>query len=812
MAKQPGSRRQLVPTSQALLITATNERPQASCYLIAMATAARRTGRPKIKPPKKHGPEFSAEKTWNALSQNIREIQNHNAASLSFEENYRYAYNMVLYKEGDMLYRGVCNLIASNLDQLAEQHIIPRFPAGSINDRLQRSQAGELLLKALREVWDDHVSNMTKLGQLLKYMDRIYTKNANVPETWDKGVELFLKHVIRSPIKDHLVSGILDQVQCERDGHTINRSAVKGCVDVLLWLETGNSITVYKKELEPPFLKESEAFYKDESRHLLDTCDAPEYLQRVEARFESEDSRIHHYLSPQTSAAIKQILQDHLLTPNLSAVISMPNSGLDVMIDANKLDDLSRLYRLFMQVPTGLPVLRKSLRESIIRRGKELNDASLGAGTADAEGDGPREEKGKGKARPVNTVLPAVTWVQDVLALKDRFDQVWKEAFQSDRDLEAAINEAFESFVNAHGKAPEYTSLFIDDHLKRGLKGKSDDEVDVVLGKTITVFRYITDKDVFERYYKSHLAKRLLHGRSVNDDAERGMLAKLKLESGFQFTSKLEGMFNDIKLSNDAMVEYREYIQSRTAPAIELSVTVMTTTFWPISPPAVPCAVPDILAEACKSFEGFYFSRHSGRRLTWSMALGNADVRTRFKTRTHDLNVSTYALIILLLFENLAESDFLTYEEIKEGTGIEEHELKRNLQSLACAKFRILKKHPPGRDIHEEDSFSFNHDFSEKMQRIKISTISSKPETTRERQETNERIDEERKFQIEACIVRVMKDRKHLAHNALVNEVTKQLSSRFHPDPLAIKRRIEGLIEKEYLERCEDRKSYNYLA
>lgn len=85
-------------------------------------------------------------------------------------------------------------------------------------------------------------------------------------------------------------------------------------------------------------------------------------------------------------------------------------------------------------------------------------------------------------------------------------------------------------------------------------------EVDTVLDKTITVFRYVTDKDVFERYYKGHLAKRLLLGRSVSDDAERGMLAKLKVECGYQFTQKLEGMFNDMKISADHMSAYREHL------------------------------------------------------------------------------------------------------------------------------------------------------------------------------------------------------------------------------------------------------------
>lgn len=85
-----------------------------------------------------------------------------------------------------------------------------------------------------------------------------------------------------------------------------------------------------------------------------------------------------------------------------------------------------------------------------------------------------------------------------------------------------------------------------------------------MLDKTITLFRFITEKDSFERYYKSHLARRLLFNRSVSDDAERGMLAKLKVECGFQFTKKMEGMFNDMKLSTDVMASYRDYLANTT--------------------------------------------------------------------------------------------------------------------------------------------------------------------------------------------------------------------------------------------------------
>lgn len=93
-------------------------------------------------------------------------------------------------------------------------------------------------------------------------------------------------------------------------------------------------------------------------------------------------------------------------------------------------------------------------------------------------------------------------------------------------------------------------------------------------------------------------------------------------------------------------------------------------------------------------------------------------------------------------------------QEIKTATSIDDSELQRHLQSLACAKFKILKKHPPGRDVNMDDSFSFNNEFTSSLQKIKISTVVSKVETGGERKETRDRVDEERRHQTEVhmCI------------------------------------------------------------
>jgi cullin 3 len=78
---------------------------------------------------------------------------------------------MVLLKNGEMLYNGVKKLVAENLDKLAKEEIVPVFPSGG-SDPMQQSQEAEMLLKALRHIWDDHLANMLKLSQILKYMVR----------------------------------------------------------------------------------------------------------------------------------------------------------------------------------------------------------------------------------------------------------------------------------------------------------------------------------------------------------------------------------------------------------------------------------------------------------------------------------------------------------------------------------------------------------------------------------------------------------------------------------------------------------------
>uniref|UniRef100_A0A0V0IUV9 Putative cullin-3A-like n=1 Tax=Solanum chacoense TaxID=4108 RepID=A0A0V0IUV9_SOLCH len=475
-----------------------------------------------------------------------------------------------------------------------------------------------------------------------------------------------------------------------------------------------------------------------------------------------------------------------MIENHMPRLVHMENSGLVNMLLDDKYEDLRRMYNLFRRVTNGLATIRDVMTSHIREIGKQL--------VTDPE-----------------KLKDPVEFVQCLLNEKDKYDNVIVLAFNNDKTFQNALNSSFEFFINLNPRSPEFISLFVDEKLRKGLKGVSEEDVEVILDKVMMLFRYLQEKDVFEKYYKQHLAKRLLSGKTVSDDAERSLIVKLKTECGYQFTSKLEGMFTDMKTSQDTMQGFHTAYGAELGDGPSLVVQVLTTGSWPTQP-GVTCNLPAELSALCEKFRSYYLGTHTGRRLSWQTNMGTADLKATFgKGQKHELNVSTYQMCVLMLFNN---ADRLMYKEIEQATEIPSSDLKRCLQSLACVKGKnVLRKEPMSKDIGEDDAFFVNDKFTSKFYKVKIGTVVAQKESEPEKQETRQRVEEDRKPQIEAAIVRIMKSRKVLDHNNIIAEVTKQLQSRFLANPGEIKKRIESLIERDFLERDNaDRRLYRYLA
>ena len=89
--------------------------------------------------------------------------------------------------------------------------------------------------------------------------------------------------------------------------------------------------------------------------------------------------------------------------------------------------------------------------------------------------------------------------------------------------------------VKATSKSPELLARFCDNLLKKSSKNPEEGELEETLKSVMTVFKYVEDKDVFQRFYSKMLAKRLIHDSSASEDAEESMITKLKVGISFFF-------------------------------------------------------------------------------------------------------------------------------------------------------------------------------------------------------------------------------------------------------------------------------------
>ncbi|XP_044283149.1 cullin-4B isoform X2 [Varanus komodoensis] len=705
-------------------------------------------------------PENYTDETWQKLKEAVEAIQNSTSIKYNLEELYQAVENLCSYKISANLYK--------QLRQICEDHI-----KAQIHQFREDSLDSVLFLKKIDKCWQDHCRQMIMIRSIFLFLDRTYVlQNSMLPSIWDMGLELFRTHIISDQkVQNKTIDGILLLIERERNGEAIDRSLLRSLLSML------SDLQIYQDSFEHRFLEETNRLYAAEGQRLMQEREVPEYLHHVNKRLEEEADRIITYLDQSTQKPLIATVEKQLLGEHLTAILQ---KGLNHLLDENRIQDLSLLYQLFSRVKNGVQALLQQWIEYIKAFGSTIVI-------------NPEKDK---------------TMVQELLDFKDKVDHIIDICFLKNEKFVNAMKEAFETFINKRPNKPaELIAKYVDSKLRAGNKEATDEELEKMLDKIMIIFRFIYGKDVFEAFYKKDLAKRLLVGKSASVDAEKSMLSKLKHECGAAFTSKLEGMFKDMELSKDIMIQFKQYMQNQNVPGnIELTVNILTMGYWPTYVP-MEVHLPSEMVKLQEIFKTFYLGKHSGRKLQWQSTLGHCVLKAEFKEGKKELQVSLFQTLVLLMFN---EGEEFSLEEIKQATGIEDGELRRTLQSLACGKARVLTKSPKGKDVEDGDKFTCNDDFRHKLFRIKINQIQMK-ETVEEQASTTERVFQDRQYQIDAAIVRIMKMRKMLSHNLLVSEVYNQL--KFPVKPADLKKRIESLIDRDYMERDkENPNQYNYIA
>lgn len=630
-----------------------------------------------------------------------------------------------------------------------------------------------------------------------------------LPQLQDLGIQQF-RHAVNTKgrskdgrkLGEKVVAGMCDLISYDRNRQTELFDGVLLKNSILMVRIFG----VYTKAFEAEFIKRSKEYF-EEFAEERSTSGMNEYIISCDILLNREADRCDAYnLDSTTKRGLHESAHSILIEQRSN--ILLDENGLGKLIDRNAVASLKILYN------------RLSLSK-IHERLKVPFEGYIKRVGSDIVVDTDKLDQ----------------MVIRLLELKRRLDKIIRDAFEKDERFSYGLREAFGSFMNdrrntsiaGNSKAGEMIAKYMDTLLRGGLKavprsltsdaqdrddaekqglastGDEDAELDRQLEQALELFRFVEGKDVFEAFYKKDLARRLLLSRSASQDAERNMLAKLKIECGSTFTHNLEQMFKDIEISRDEITTYKEHLrENHSKPAVDLQVFVLSAVAWP-SYPDVDINMPSEVARQIEKYDRHYKHKHSGRRLIWKPSLAHSVMKASFKKGAKELVLSGFQAIVLLLFNQILDTDaqHLSYADIQTATGLIDAELKRTLQSLACGKHRILTKHPKGRDVNSTDTFTVNLGFSDPKYKIKINQIQLK-ETEEENKDTHERVQKDRQYETQAAIVRIMKSRKSLSHAQLVSEVIEQTKKRGAVEVTEIKEQIDS--ECRHPPMCRQRK------
>eukprot|EP01018_Ginkgo_biloba_P011463 Gb_23722 [translate_table: standard] len=701
-----------------------------------------------------------------------------------------------------MLYTTIYNMCTQKPPQDYSQQLYDRYRESFeeyINSMVLpalREKHDEFMLRELVKRWNNHKIMVRWLSRFFNYLDRYFIARRSLPALNEVGLMCF-RDLVYQEMRNNVRDAVIALIDREREGEQIDRALLKNVLGIFVEIGMGN-MDYYENDFESAMLEDTAAYYsrKAASWILEDSC--PDYMLKAEECLKREKERVGHYLHADSEQKLLEKVQHELLSQYESQLLEKEHSGCHSLLRDDKVDDLSRMYRLFCRIPKGLEPVAQIFKQHVTDEGTTLvKQAEDAASNKKAE-----------KKDMVGTQEQAFVW--EIIELHDKYLQYVSKCFVNHSLFHKALKEAFEVFCNkgvAGSTSAELLATFCDNILKKGGSEKlSDEAIEDTLEKVVKLLAYISDKDLFAEFYRKKLARRLLFDKSANDDHERSILTKLKQQCGGQFTSKMEGMVTDLTLARENQTKFEEYLigNSHAHPGIDLTVTVLTTGFWP-SYKSFDLNLPAEMVKCVEVFREFYQTKTKHRKLTWIYSLGTCNLSGKFDPKAMELIVTTYQAAALMLFNS---SEKLSYSEVKSQLNLTDEDIVRLLHSLACAKHKILNKEPNTKTVMQNDYFEFNAKFTDKMRRIKIPLP-----PVDEKKKVIEDVDKDRRYAIDASIVRIMKSRKVLAHPQLVTECVEQLGRMFKPDFKAIKKRIEDLITREYLERDKDYPNmFRYLA
>ena len=658
------------------------------------------------------------------------------------------------------------------------------------------------------------------MNRIFTYLDRFYTRAKNKQTLCKNALELYRDNLF-VPLQNEIHKEVNKLIKDDRNCNLESRPKIKTILKIIndldlfspkiikennkiSWIaekgtENKNNRDYGDKWYKDSFQKETIKFAKDKANGDIHSMSAPEYILSELKYLNEEKERQKEYINPNYHKDIDNINYQYLIGGNAVELGKM-DTGIPYMFNNKRNDELKKAYELISLYPESLKVITEAFQPYIKKRGEEIY-------------------QNKEISKDPKKFIPRL------INLKKEMDSLVEDCFSNNPKFQDTKNKAFSTFMNKDFYAKQLSN-YTDFCMKSGFKGKSEDEVEVLINEIIGLFKCLNTKLVFQIEANKKMSDRLIKGSSVSTNHEKKLISKLKQESGVNYVSKMTQMMSDLDKNKKEIDEYKSLSHRGVPNGIKFNVQVVSQSAWEINKKAMEkIELPKFLTFCIDDFENYYYRKHSGQKLMWCLGLSKIDIQYLcFKNK----NISTSTLPQYLTLLQLEKYNTLSLSKISQILGCHINTILTDISGLVFnpsfnpqglkAKGLILGTfNEKTKEFKESDEISFNKNFTYVRQKFQTLPLLLKKSAAESKETELEEAQITKRYQdniLQATLTRIMKSRigQKTTHVWLVNEASRQIDL-FRAQPQQIKENIEKLIEKNIMRRDEkDRTCYDYIA
>ncbi|SCN63025.1 cullin-1, putative [Plasmodium chabaudi chabaudi] len=431
-----------------------------------------------------------------------------------------------------------------------------------------------------------------------------------------------------------------------------------------------------------------------------------------------------------------------------------------------------------------------------------------------------------------STVKLLVLYADNILTIKNNKEDMQLPDVKNDEDgdyvkheMKTIINtDELKNDYNKIGNKEGYIGSLND---IRQIRKENDDadstcdtniiETDYLIKKMsdiVSIFNYISNKESFFEYYRIYLANRLINNMYISINVEKKFIENLYFLCGSQYTSKLGGMIQNIinnKILNEKFYNYINRNNSNGEIILPnltnfdenyennfFSVKILNKGYWPALE-KTSMKLSENFNKYILSYTEYYKAENKNKKLEWIYELSEVVFKYFINNRPYYLYCNLISAEIFLLFNKYK---YINYDIIKEELQIDLKTFKDNMHS-SLYYHKIIYSDDDSINW-DTSNFYINENFSYTNQNVYIK------KTTTLLSKEHEKTKDDKSMAIEAAIVRIMKTHKRLFYDQIFDHVKKVLST-FSPSNQAIEKKIDLLVEREYIQKEENSQVYVYI-